>query len=46
MFALHRTGDYMTKDMQEIITWLDSLIVEVNRLNEVIEDLIAEAPVR
>jgi hypothetical protein len=36
----------MTKDMQEIITWLDSLIVEVNRLNEVIEDLIAEAPVR
>jgi hypothetical protein len=36
----------MTKDMQEIITWLDSLIVEVNRLNEMIEDLIAEAPVR
>ncbi len=36
----------MTKDMQDIITWLDSLIVEVNRLNEVIEDLIAEAPVR
>ena len=36
----------MRKDMQEIITWLDSLIVEVNRLNEVIEDLIAEAPVR
>jgi hypothetical protein len=36
----------MSKDIQEIITWLDSLIVEVNRLNEVIEDLIAEAPVR
>jgi hypothetical protein len=36
----------MSKDMQEIIQWLDSLIVEVNRLNEVIEDLIAEAPVR
>jgi hypothetical protein len=36
----------MTKDIQDIITWLDSLIVEVNRLNEVIEDLIAEAPVR
>lgn len=36
----------MPKDIQEIISWLDSLIVEVNRLNEVIEDLIAEAPVR
>ncbi len=36
----------MSKDMQEIIQWLDSLIVEVNRLNEVIEDLIAETPVR
>ncbi len=36
----------MSKDMQDIIQWLDSLIVEVNRLNEVIEDLIAEAPVR
>ena len=36
----------MNKDLQEICQWLDSLIVEVNRLNEVVEDLIAEAPVK
>jgi hypothetical protein len=36
----------VSKELQDIINWLDSLIVEVNKLNEVIEDLIAEAPVR
>ena len=32
-------------NLAEIATWLDSLIVEVNKINEVVEDLIAEAPV-
>ena len=36
----------MSKDLQEICQWLDSLIVEINRLNEVVEDLIAEAPIK
>lgn len=36
----------MSKDLQEICQWLDSLIVEVNRLNEVVEDLIANAPIK
>lgn len=32
-------------NLAEVAKWLDSLIVEVNRINEVVEDLIAEAPV-
>lgn len=36
----------MNPELKDIINWLDSLIVEVNKLNEVVEDLIAEAPVR
>ena len=36
----------MSTDLQEICQWLDSLIVEVNRLNEVVEDLIAETPIK
>lgn len=36
----------MSPDLQEICNWLDSLIVEVNRLNEVVEDLIANAPIK
>jgi hypothetical protein len=36
----------VSKDLQEICQWLDSLIVEINRLNEVVEDLIAEAPIK
>lgn len=31
-------------NIAEIATWLDSVIVEVNKINEVLEDLIAEAP--
>jgi len=37
--------EQMLLNLSEIATWLDSLIVEVNRINEVVEDLIAEAPV-
>lgn len=36
--------DYLT-NLSEIAKWLDSLIVEVNKINETVEDLIAEAPV-
>ncbi len=32
-------------NITEIAKWLDSLIVEVNRINEVVEDLIAGAPI-
>jgi len=32
-------------NLAEVASWLDSLIVEVNRINEVVEDLIANAPV-
>jgi hypothetical protein len=34
------------EEFKEIYEWLDSLIVEVNRLNEVIDELIAEAPIK
>ena len=37
--------EQMLLNLAEIAKWLDSLIVEVNRINEVVEDLIAEAPV-
>lgn len=36
----------MSQDLQEICQWLDSLIVEINKLNEVVEDLIANAPIK
>jgi hypothetical protein len=39
-----RDEDYL-KNLGEIAKWLDSLIVEVNKINETVEDLIAEAPV-
>ena len=29
----------------EISKWLDTLIVEINKINETVEDLIVEAPV-
>ena len=35
---------YLT-NLAEITKWLDSLIVEINKINETVEDLIAEAPV-
>lgn len=31
--------------LADIAHWLDSLIVEVNRINETLEDLLAEVPV-
>lgn len=31
--------------LADIAKWLDSLIIEVNKINETVEDLIAEAPV-
>lgn len=34
----------MNKDLEEINKWLDSLIVEINQMNEVLEDLIAKSP--
>jgi hypothetical protein len=34
----------LAKDIAEIAGWLDSLIVEVNKINEVVEDLIAQVP--
>jgi len=37
--------EQMLLNLAEVAKWLDSLIVEVNRINEVIEDLIAQAPV-
>ena len=39
-----RDEDYL-KNLGEITKWLDSLIVEINKINETVEDLIAEAPV-
>jgi hypothetical protein len=39
-----RDEDYL-KNLGEIAKWLDSLIVEVSKINETVEDLIAEAPV-
>jgi hypothetical protein len=39
-----RDEDYL-KNLGEIAKWLDTLIVEVNKINETVEDLIAEAPV-
>ena len=32
-------------NLAEIAKWLDTLIAEVNHINETVEDLIAEAPV-
>ena len=32
-------------NIAEISKWLDSLIVEINRINEVVEDLVAGAPI-
>jgi hypothetical protein len=37
--------EQMLLNLAEVAKWLDSLIVEVNRINEVVEDLIAQAPV-
>lgn len=39
-----RDEDYL-KNLGEIAKWLDSLIIEINKINETLEDLIAEAPV-
>ncbi len=39
-----RDEDYL-KNLGEISKWLDTLIVEINKINETVEDLIAEAPV-
>ena len=39
-----RDEDYL-KNLGDIAKWLDTLIVEVNKINETVEDLIAEAPV-
>ena len=39
-----RDEDYL-KNLGEIAKWLDTLIIEVNKINETVEDLIAEAPV-
>ena len=39
-----RDEEYLTS-LASIAKWLDSLIVEVNKINETVEDLIAEAPV-
>ena len=39
-----RDEDYL-KNLGEITKWLDSLIVEINKINETVEDLISEAPV-
>lgn len=39
-----RDEEYLA-NLAEIAKWLDSLIVEVNKINETVEDLIAEAPV-
>lgn len=44
MRRLLREGDNMNKDLEEINKWLDSLIVEINQMNEVLEDLIAKSP--
>jgi len=39
-----RDEEYLTS-LSDIAKWLDSLIVEINKINETVEDLIAEAPV-
>ena len=39
-----RDEEYLAS-LANIAKWLDSLIVEVNKINETVEDLIAEAPV-
>ena len=39
-----RDEEYLT-NLGEIAKWLDNLIIEVNKINETVEDLIAEAPV-
>ena len=39
-----RDEDYL-KNLGEITKLLDTLIVEINKINETVEDLIAEAPV-
>ena len=39
-----RDEDYL-KNLGDIAKWLDTLIVEVNKINETVVDLIAEAPV-
>ena len=39
-----RDEDYL-KNLGEVAKWLDTLIVEINKINETVEDLIAEAPV-
>ena len=35
----------LLKELQDINKWLDEIIWEVNKINETVEDLIAEAPV-
>ena len=39
-----RDEDYL-KNLGDIAKWLDTLIIEINKINETVEDLIAEAPV-
>ena len=39
-----RDKNYL-KNLAEVARWLDSLIAEINHINETVEDLIAEAPV-
>ena len=39
-----RDENYL-KNLAEVARWLDSLISEINHINETVEDLIAEAPV-
>jgi hypothetical protein len=39
-----RDEEYL-KNLEEISKWLDTLIVEINKINETVEDLIVEAPV-
>lgn len=42
--CMMRDEDYLN-NLAEVAKWLDALIVEVNKINETVEDLIAEAPV-
>lgn len=39
-----RDEEYLAS-LAKIAKWLDTLIAEVNHINETVEDLIAEAPV-
>lgn len=39
-----RDEEYL-QNLADVAKWLDTLIVEVNKINETVEDLIAEAPV-